>query len=40
MSTDCIFFKIANKEISSNFIYEDENDKVEIEAFLLVCIKK
>ena len=21
-------------------IYEDENDKVEIEAFLLVCIKK
>ncbi len=25
MSSDCIFCKIANKEIPSNFIYEDEN---------------
>ncbi|HIS89137.1 TPA: histidine triad nucleotide-binding protein [Candidatus Avigastranaerophilus faecigallinarum] len=25
MSPDCIFCKIANKEIPSNFIYEDEN---------------
>ena len=25
MNSDCIFCKIANKEIPSNFIYEDEN---------------
>lgn len=25
MSSDCIFCKIANKEIPANFIYEDEN---------------
>lgn len=25
MSTDCIFCKIANKEISTNLIYEDDN---------------
>ena len=25
MSSDCIFCKIANKEIPSNLIYEDEN---------------
>jgi len=25
MNTDCIFCKIANKEISTNLIYEDEN---------------
>ena len=25
MSSDCIFCKIANKEISTNLIYEDEN---------------
>lgn len=25
MTTDCIFCKIANKEIPSNLIYEDEN---------------
>ena len=25
MSSDCIFCKIANKEISSNLIYEDKN---------------
>ena len=25
MSSDCIFCKIANKEIQSNLIYEDEN---------------
>ena len=24
MSTDCIFCKIANKEINSNLIYEDD----------------
>lgn len=25
MSSDCIFCKIANKEINTNLIYEDEN---------------
>ena len=25
MNSDCIFCKIANKEISTNFVYEDEN---------------
>lgn len=25
MNSDCIFCKIANKKIPSNFIYEDEN---------------
>ena len=25
MTTDCIFCKIANKEISTNLIYEDDN---------------
>ena len=25
MSTDCLFCKIANKEIPSEFLYEDEN---------------
>ena len=25
MATDCIFCKIANKEITTNLIYEDDN---------------